>query len=231
MKLLPLLPSLFLFSSLSLTTSLPRNVVDLTGPAQLDKRTPEPGSPPIIPEGKFPHKKGKGGGDDVEVNVDVDVDVDIKRGRPSYDWSPDDSGYGYGVDYRGYGPPSWCGKGWQWFGREIGWAPYKGWRPQPHWEPPAIFVRVWVKVSWWSPPKPWCDYWHNRYHDDWYRYGVPSHWGGWKPRGYGRGGEWFHEREHGGWWWWKGGRYGKGYGSKHYYRREGDDQVDGAPVE
>ncbi|GAA5868282.1 hypothetical protein JCM8547_002304 [Rhodosporidiobolus lusitaniae] len=203
MKLLPLLPSLFLFSSLSLATAIPRNVVDVGAPAQLDKRTPEPApapAPVVEEEGGVLEERGRGGDD---VSVDVNVDVRVKKGRPSYDYRPDNSGYGYAVDYRGYGPPSWCGKGWQWYGREIGWAPYRGWRPPSRWEPPVIFVRVWIKISWWSPPDYWRRYWYNRYHDDWYRYGVPSHWG-WRPRYRGgRGGGWRHEKDHGGWWYWK----------------------------
>ncbi|GAA5882439.1 hypothetical protein JCM8547_003543 [Rhodosporidiobolus lusitaniae] len=211
MKLLPLLSSLALFSSFTLASARPRprNVVDLAQP-DLVKRTPG------FDDGGYSHG-GKGGSE-----VDVSVDVNVKQGRPSYDYEPDDSGYGYGVDYRGYGPPSWCGKGWQWFGRDIGWAPYKGWRPEPHWEPPTIFVRVWVKVSWWSPPKPWCDYWSSRYHHDWYRYGVPSHWGGWKPRGYGHGGGWKHEEDHNGYFWWnkKDGDYRDDYDGGGHYKRD-----------
>jgi hypothetical protein len=29
-----------------------------------------------------------------------------------------------------------------------------------------------------APPSDWRSYWYGRYHRDWYRYGVPSHWGG-----------------------------------------------------
>ncbi|GAA6042647.1 hypothetical protein JCM8097_008266 [Rhodosporidiobolus ruineniae] len=140
------------------------------------------------------------GGSSTDVNVDVNVKV--KSGRPSYDYSPD-----------GYG-------------RDIGWAPYRGWQPPRDWTPSAIFVRVAVKVSWWSPPSYCRNYWSNHWDNDYYRYGIPKHWN-WRPRNY-NGGSWYHHSNGGYYWRYKDG-YNGGYGRHGSYKR---DEVTGdAPEE
>ncbi|GAA6021884.1 hypothetical protein JCM10207_004533 [Rhodosporidiobolus poonsookiae] len=99
----------------------------------------------------------------------------FKKGFPHRNWKyDDDSGHGYSYDHDGNGPPDWCPDGWQYYGRDIGWAPYKGWQPPHNWKPPVVFLKVIVKITWWSPPKDWCDYWQNKW--EWYDYKIPSWW-------------------------------------------------------
>ncbi|GAA6021893.1 hypothetical protein JCM10207_004536 [Rhodosporidiobolus poonsookiae] len=99
----------------------------------------------------------------------------FKKGFPHKNWKyGDDSGHGYSYDHDGNGPPDWCPDGWQYYGRDIGWAPYKGWQPPHKWKPPVVFLKVIVKITWWSPPKDWCDFWQNKW--EWYDYKIPSWW-------------------------------------------------------
>ncbi|BGP18879.1 hypothetical protein JCM10213_008285 [Rhodosporidiobolus nylandii] len=203
MKLPALLVSLALAGTLALSAALP--AID-TAAADLDKREPVPAP---VAEGDGADKVlDERGGNSTSVDVSVNVKVEVKSGTPAYDYEPDYSGYGYGVDYRGQGPPSWCPHDWQWYGRSIGWAPYAGWRPDPRWSPPVVFIKIWVQVSWWTPPTDWCKYYRNRWPSSWYHYPIPSHWG-WHPNPYRSGGYWrryrggyrYYGRK--GWKWWK----------------------------
>ncbi|GAA5882506.1 hypothetical protein JCM8547_006307, partial [Rhodosporidiobolus lusitaniae] len=68
---------------------------------------------------------------------------------------------------------------WAYFGEEIGWAPFAGWVPvSASWRPPTVFVQVWVRVSWWTPPEDWRDFFSTR----WTFGDCPSFWN-WQPRG------------------------------------------------
>ncbi|GAA6042833.1 hypothetical protein JCM8097_004451 [Rhodosporidiobolus ruineniae] len=133
------------------------------------------------------------------------------------------SGFGYGVDWNGHGPPSWCPDGWQWYGRDIGWAPYRGWQPPHNWQPSVIIIRIFIKISWWcksrsssspSPPSYACNYWCNHWDRDYYRYGIPQ-----PPRNYPGGGR-------GGWYSKGGGYYWRFHGRGGHKR----DEVDGAAL-
>ncbi|GAA5881520.1 hypothetical protein JCM8547_003807 [Rhodosporidiobolus lusitaniae] len=203
MKLLPLVSSLALFSSLSLATAIPRDLHDNPTALDLDKRNPEPAPEPaplqVVKEagGVLEERSGQGSSDDAEA-LEKRQQGFGRQGRPSQDFDPSDDGRGYEVDYQGHGRPRGIPRSWYWYGREIGWAPYPGWRPPPRWEPPFVFIRVWLKVRWWSPPDYWRRYWYSRWHDDWYRYGVPTHWG-WRPKDPSRRGRWY--RRNGGWYW------------------------------
>ncbi|GAA5997041.1 hypothetical protein JCM11641_004322, partial [Rhodosporidiobolus odoratus] len=100
----------------------------------------------------------------------------------------------------------------------IGWAPYEGWAPQPHWQPPVVFIKIWVQVNWWSPPRNWCNYWQTHYHKNWYNYEIPSHWG-WHPRPYGGKGSWYRY-QHG--YRYRGDGWGGGWGG---WREKRDDET------
>ncbi|GAA5880499.1 hypothetical protein JCM8547_008345 [Rhodosporidiobolus lusitaniae] len=207
MKLVSLLPSLALLASFTLSTALPTALDAL----DLEKRAPEPLPAPVsAEEGAALEERGKKGGDD--VRVDINIKIKVKKGRPRYDWKHDGSGFGYGVDYRGRKKPRYYPDGWQYFGRDIGWAPYKGWRPRERWEPVEIFIRIMIRVDWWSPPDYWKKYWYSRYPRSYYKYGFPSHWD-WKPKDPYRGGRWY---EKGGGWY---------YGKSGWKREEGGAEV------
>ncbi|GAA5836879.1 hypothetical protein JCM11251_005812 [Rhodosporidiobolus azoricus] len=104
-----------------------------------------------------------------------------RKGWCPRDYKPSGSGHdGYPFDYHGNGPPSWVPDGWAYFGSQIGWAPYKGWAPSRSWKPPVIFLKIVIKVVWWSPSREWCDYYSNRWHKQYSSYQIPSHWH-WKP--------------------------------------------------
>ncbi|GAA5863950.1 hypothetical protein JCM8547_005291 [Rhodosporidiobolus lusitaniae] len=203
MKFVFLLSSLALASTLSLATAIPHGLDDSTA-LDLDKRAPEPLPLPLDhgnAEGDLLEKRfGDDGEDEHYVVKRQDSAI---QGTPSSSFEPDDSGRGYGVDSSGHRHPGGIPDGWRWYGRQIGWAPYRGWRPPPRWEPPTVFIRIWIRVRWWSPPDYWRSYWHDRWHDDWYRYGVPSHWG-WRPKNPRGNGRWY--QRNGGWYWRSGGR-------------------------
>lgn len=57
---------------------------------------------------------------------------------------------GWAFDEHGRGPPSWSPPGWAYFGRSHGWAPYRGWVPPRRWRPVEVFVRIWIRVTWWG---------------------------------------------------------------------------------
>ncbi|GAA5872469.1 hypothetical protein JCM8547_006924 [Rhodosporidiobolus lusitaniae] len=144
--------------TVSLGTAIPRDLHDSTV-LDLDKRAPEPLTSPGRPRqrgGQPPREKG----------------------TPSDSFQPDDPGRGYDVDSSGHGHPGGIPDGWRWYGRQL--APYRGWRPPPRWEPPFVFIRVWIKVRWWSA------------------YGVPSHWG-WRPKDPRGSGRWY--QRNGAWYW------------------------------
>ncbi|BGP18932.1 hypothetical protein JCM10213_005481 [Rhodosporidiobolus nylandii] len=205
MKLPALLASLALAGTLALSAAL--HPSDSTA-VDLEKREPVPAP---VAEGdsadKILDERGRSGRGGNSTSVEVSVKVKIKSGTPAYDYQPDNSGFGYGVDYNGQGPPSWCPHDWQWFGRCIGWAPYTGWRPDPRWSPPVFFIKIWVKVTWWTPPSDWRRYHYNRWQPSWYRWPIPFHWG-WLPKPLHRGGYWkrqgneyrYYDRKGSKWW-------------------------------
>ncbi|GAA6042836.1 hypothetical protein JCM8097_004452 [Rhodosporidiobolus ruineniae] len=218
MKLSSLFAGLALAGTACLATAVPRNLVDLAAAGQqLDKRAP---APEALGDLEGSDLVARGGHDDKKkVNVDVNVKVRVKSGRPSGDYRDDGSGFGYGVDWNGHGPPSWCPDGWQWYGRNIGWAPYRGWQPPHNWQPSVIIIRIFNKISWWSPPAYARNYWYSHWDRDYYRYGIPRHWN-WRPRNYPGGGR-------GGWYSKGGGYYWRFHGRGGHKR----DEVDGAADE
>ncbi|GAA5898879.1 hypothetical protein JCM6882_004021 [Rhodosporidiobolus microsporus] len=226
MKLLPLLVSLALAGSASLATAIPR---DIDG-SLFDKRAPEPAPAPVpAPEavkvgGGSNALEARGKDDDRhddrhddrddDVDVKIKINIRVRSGRPSFWYRPDGSGRGYGVDWRGRGRPDYVPDDWHYFGRQIGWAPYRGWRPRsPRWEPPDVFIKIWIEVKWWSPPDYWKRYYYDHWHRDWYRYKVPHHWD-WKPRPRGDGGRWWYDGDDG---WYYSRR-------RHHDKREEVDQ-------
>ncbi|GAA5919954.1 hypothetical protein JCM6882_000224, partial [Rhodosporidiobolus microsporus] len=124
-----------------------------------------------------------------------DYDRDWRGGgwRPSKGWcpkdfTPDGSGHdGFPFDPFGNGPPSWVPSGWLYYGEIIGWAPYAGWVPRTGWAPPVVFLKIVVKVVWWTPSRDWCDYYSTPGRWRWWDYKIPSHWR-WSPRRGGQGG-------------------------------------------
>ncbi|GAA5973328.1 hypothetical protein JCM11641_003074 [Rhodosporidiobolus odoratus] len=180
-----------LLSSLTLAGTLASSAIPPSDSTALDLEKREP-APAAFPE---PVNVESGDGEALEERQGQGEVSSPRSGTPSRGFSPDSSGQGYGVDYRGQGRPSWCPRDWQYYGRDIGWAPYRGWQPPRGWKPPVIFIRIWIKVTWWSPPGYWRNYWFNRWDRSWYRYGIPVHWG-WRPRPSHGPGSW-HKRGNG----------------------------------
>ncbi|GAA6001805.1 uncharacterized protein JCM10292_005917 [Rhodotorula paludigena] len=137
----------------------------------------------------------------VDIDIDIDINVDghgrkggrwlgnIKPGRCPHDWQPNGAprsgNDGWSFDSYGHGPPSWAPAGWAYFGRSYGWAPVRGWMPKGGWRPSDVFIRIWIRITWWVPPREWCHYWFGRWPGSWK---VPSHWN-WHPKSGGGGGE------------------------------------------
>ncbi|GAA6025114.1 hypothetical protein JCM10207_000635 [Rhodosporidiobolus poonsookiae] len=120
-----------------------------------------------------------------------DYDDDDWRGGPRgghcpRDFSPSGRGDdGFSLDFDGNGPPDWVPDGWAYFGREIGWAPYSGWIPSPTWRPPVVFLKIVVRVTWWTPSSGWISYWTTRW--QWFDIEIPDRWN-FSPRRRGGGG-------------------------------------------
>ncbi|GAA5973284.1 hypothetical protein JCM11641_003051 [Rhodosporidiobolus odoratus] len=133
---------LFYFFTLAGTLAFPAAVHPSESNA-LDLETREPTPAPLPEPVHLENEEGEalekrqGQGDGSQVNSRP------KRGRPDRNYEPDDSGRGYSVDWRGHDSPGWGPNDWQYFGREIGWAPYRGWRPSRRFRPPIFFARVW----------------------------------------------------------------------------------------
>ncbi|GAA5871233.1 hypothetical protein JCM8547_007231 [Rhodosporidiobolus lusitaniae] len=197
LPLLPLTSLLLLSSSFSSTTALPSPP---SPPQALQQRhhdldAPRPALAPRavvvvkeeekgfvkrdhLPTLTIRHEhEGEGEGEGVEKRQIAEVRP--RPGLPPRDFEPDNSGRGYAVDYRGRGPPSWAESDFHFFGRSVGWAPYRGWRPPSvRWVPPSQLVEVWVEVEWWVPPANWLAYWYSRWRPSW---PVPRHWK-WQPQ-------------------------------------------------
>ncbi|GAA6025522.1 hypothetical protein JCM10207_004103 [Rhodosporidiobolus poonsookiae] len=190
MKVTSLLASLALCGTFALATAIPRDSLPVDDLA-LDKRAPAP-KPEPVPEplfkgveeeaaldkrGEHDDKGGGGGGDDVRIKINIRV----RQGRPGRNYRPDGSGRGYGMDWRGHGRPNWCPDDWHYFGRDVGWAPYRGWRPNRRWEPNDVVIKIIIRIRWWSPPNYWRQYWYSRWKCGWYKYDIPDWWD-WHPR-------------------------------------------------
>ncbi|GAA6025520.1 hypothetical protein JCM10207_004101 [Rhodosporidiobolus poonsookiae] len=189
MKLSLLLSSLALSTSLALASAIPRDLANAldANTADLAKRTADLDA--ALEQPDLLKKR-----DEVDQTGEVELEKrqdgnrgggggDFSRprpGRPDRNYRADGSGRGYGVDFVGNRRPRRYPDGWQWFGRDIGWAPYRGWRPDRRWRP-DIIIRIMIKVRWWSPPKDWKQYWYSRWECDWYRYDIPRWWD-WRPR-------------------------------------------------
>ncbi|GAA6041272.1 hypothetical protein JCM8097_001308 [Rhodosporidiobolus ruineniae] len=208
MKLFPLLSSLALAGTLSLAIAIPRDLDSTANNAlELDKRAPEPLPVAEVPVADADAVEVEKRGEEVSAdNVLEERDSDLearqdnsgfapRQGRPSGDFRPDNSGRGYGVDYRGGSRPGSYPSGWQWYGRDIGWAPYRGWQPPRRWQPPTVFIRIWINVFWWSPPSYWRDYYFSHWN---YQWPVPVHWN-WRPRN--KDGRGFWQRRGRGYYW------------------------------
>ncbi|GAA5898814.1 hypothetical protein JCM6882_004005 [Rhodosporidiobolus microsporus] len=119
---------------------------------------------------------------DYDSDDDYDHDWRDDSWKPRTGWCPrgykyDGSGHdGYPFDHNGHGPPSWVPSGWLYYGESIGWAPYKGWVSPPSWKPPVMFLKVVIKISWWTPSRDWCDYHSRPGKWNWWDYKIPSHW-------------------------------------------------------